>query len=493
MSFIYYTIQHKIPNLNNFEECKIDYDFRKHTRTKYPGACSLEYQQVIQIFIDCMLQWDSKKQEPKGRGILGRVIAFAPAHEEQGRRTLHSHWQVWVEDLSPQIREDLFSPDDERRNKTRAAFYRYVDNVMCATYSKPLSFDHNCMKASNKTSGDFVILNHNQRDPTMCDNMDEDIPPLAARVEDLEDDCDHDENFGISVGDRENDVMCDNNEIVENGGYDITSENDTINAIACDDDIDNEKENVGISVGDRENDTSRMKFLNIISTSPQHTECLEDVNRIRNINSSRKDDIEFDGELVDVAGTISRDNDDPMTDDFLQTHQFSKAISYSQFSKTISPDRNDIIFDTEITLHEIGSHCFIEKELQLFRDARHESLCYNDNGKMIRCNMCQQDFSPVDLVDNTIKKKVVEFGGVRQETPQFVSHHRFLRTNLFTDYLNFIRFKFLLFCSPVNQVAFKQCQKNNLMSQRILTRIISYMKITRHVKKLSIHSGEMKM
>ncbi|MEY3314042.1 MAG: hypothetical protein RLZZ578_1562, partial [Bacteroidota bacterium] len=104
MSFIYYTIQHKIPNLNNFEECKIDYDFRKHTRTKYPGACSLEYQQVIQIFIDCMPQWDSKKQEPKGRGILGRVIAFAPAHEEQGRRTLHSHWQVWVEDLSPQIR-----------------------------------------------------------------------------------------------------------------------------------------------------------------------------------------------------------------------------------------------------------------------------------------------------------------------------------------------------------------------------------------------------
>ena len=61
-----------------------------------------------------MLQWDSKKHEPKGKGILGRVIAFAPAHKEQGRRTLHSHWQVWVEDLSPQIREDLFSPDDER-------------------------------------------------------------------------------------------------------------------------------------------------------------------------------------------------------------------------------------------------------------------------------------------------------------------------------------------------------------------------------------------
>ena len=112
---------------------------------------------------------------------------------------------------------------------------------------------------------------------------------------------------------------------------------------------------------------------------------------------------------------------------------------------------------------------------------------------MIRCNMYRQDFSPVDLVDNTIKKKMVEFGGVRQETPQFVSHHRFLRTNLFTDYLNFIRFKFLLFCSPVNQVAFKQCQKNNLMLQGILIHIISYMIITRFLKKSRIRSGEKKM
>ena len=390
-----------------------------------------------------MLQWDSKKQEPKGRGILGRVIAFAPAHEEQGRRTLHSHWQVWVEDLSPQIREDLFSPDDERRSKTRAAFYRYVDNVMCATYSKPLSFDHNCRKASNKTYDDFVILKDNQRDPTMCDNMDEDIPPLASRVEDLEDDCDKDENFVISVGDRENDVMCDNNEIVENGGYDITSENDTINAIACDDDIDNEKENVGISVGDRENDTSRMKFLNIISTSPQHTECLEDVNRIRNINTSRNDHIHFYGENVVATQTIADGNDDPMIDDFLQD---------PQFSKTMSTDGTDLIMNEEITLHEIGSHCFIEKELQLFRDARHESLCYNDNGKMIRCNMCQQDFSPVDLVDNTIKQKKIEFGGVHQEAHLFVSLPQFLRTNCFTDNLNLIRFQYSISCSPVNLV-----------------------------------------
>ena len=390
-----------------------------------------------------MLQWDSKKQEPKGRGILGRVIAFAPAHEEQGRRTLHSHWQVWVEDLSPQIREDLFSPDDERRNKTRAAFYRYVDNVMCATYSKPLSFDHNCRKASNKTSRDFVILKNNQRDPSMCDNMDEDIPPVESRNEDLEDDYDHKEKFVILVGDRENDAMCEHNEIIGNGGNDEMSANDMMNAIAFDDYIDNENENVGISVGDRENDTSRMKILNIISTSQQHTDCFEEDYSLQNINTSHNDHIHLDGENVIATRSIAVDNDDLITDDFLQDPQFAKIMS---------TDRTNSIMNGEFTLHEIGSHCFIEKELQLFRDARHESLCYNDNGKMIRCNMCQQDFSPVDLVDNTIKKKKIEFGGVHQEAHLFVSLPQFLRTNCFTDNLNLIRFQYSISCSPVNLV-----------------------------------------
>ena len=85
----------------------------------------------------------------------------------------------------------------------------------------------------------------------------------------------------------------------------------------------------------------------------------------------------------------------------------------------MSTDRTDSIMNGEFTLHEIGSHCFIEKELQLFRDARHESLCYNDNGKMIRCNMCQQDFSPVDLVDNTIKKK-------RLNSVEYIRKHIYL-------------------------------------------------------------------
>ena len=80
-----------------------------------------------------MLNWDPKKQQSKGKGIFGRVLAFAPAPKEQGHRTLHSHWQIWVEDLSPQIREDLWNNDSNIRKTTREAFYEYVDEVMTTT------------------------------------------------------------------------------------------------------------------------------------------------------------------------------------------------------------------------------------------------------------------------------------------------------------------------------------------------------------------------
>jgi hypothetical protein len=56
---------------------------------KYPGACSLEFQSVMQILTTCILRWDTKTQSSKGKGILGMVLVFSGADEEQGRKTLH--------------------------------------------------------------------------------------------------------------------------------------------------------------------------------------------------------------------------------------------------------------------------------------------------------------------------------------------------------------------------------------------------------------------
>ena len=67
-----------------------------------------------------------------------------PAHEEQGWKTLHSHWQIWVKELSHQVCGDLWKADLKNREEKCTEFYGYTDKVMTATYSTKLNFSHQC-------------------------------------------------------------------------------------------------------------------------------------------------------------------------------------------------------------------------------------------------------------------------------------------------------------------------------------------------------------
>ena len=57
----------------------------------YPGAYFLELQNIMQIVIETLFNWDTKTKQAKGPGIFGTVVAFAPTYEEQGRKMLHHH------------------------------------------------------------------------------------------------------------------------------------------------------------------------------------------------------------------------------------------------------------------------------------------------------------------------------------------------------------------------------------------------------------------
>jgi hypothetical protein len=67
-------------------DCIADFVLQKDIRLKNPVACSLEFQSVMQIIVECMLHWDIKKKTSKGKGLLGSVLAFFTADEEQGRK-----------------------------------------------------------------------------------------------------------------------------------------------------------------------------------------------------------------------------------------------------------------------------------------------------------------------------------------------------------------------------------------------------------------------
>ena len=77
-------------------------------------------------------------QKSKGPGIFATVIAYSPADEEPGRKTLHRHWQVWVKELDMKLRQNLFLNDAKIKSSSRDKLQKYVDQIMSTTFGPEL-------------------------------------------------------------------------------------------------------------------------------------------------------------------------------------------------------------------------------------------------------------------------------------------------------------------------------------------------------------------
>ena len=101
----------------------------------------------------------SIKKKSKGKGVLGHVKAFVIAHEEQGRYMLHSHIQLFLEELSMPLRKLLFSDDEETAKKARVNVLDHIDEFMDSTYGVELVTD--CPKEGCKNElGSPVKVKH---------------------------------------------------------------------------------------------------------------------------------------------------------------------------------------------------------------------------------------------------------------------------------------------------------------------------------------------
>jgi len=108
----------------------------------------------MDIVIETLFNWDTKNQEAKGPGIFGTVVAFAPADEEQGRKTLHRHIQIWVKEIDRKLRKDLFQEDKDEQEKARTKFQNYIDKIMSTTFGPDLIVPTSCSDAPPQTFRD---------------------------------------------------------------------------------------------------------------------------------------------------------------------------------------------------------------------------------------------------------------------------------------------------------------------------------------------------
>jgi hypothetical protein len=122
-----------------------DFVLRKDARLNNPGARSLEFQCVMQILTEHILKRGTKTKTSKGKQILGTVRAFAGADEEQGRKTLHHHWQIWVEEINQTLRNALIDNDNITRNKAQKTFQQHIDNVVSTSYGPQFCITHKCI------------------------------------------------------------------------------------------------------------------------------------------------------------------------------------------------------------------------------------------------------------------------------------------------------------------------------------------------------------
>ncbi len=137
---------------------------QRDTRVKYPGAYSFEFQSVMQILTKCMLKWDVKTQSSKGKGILGTVVAFTGADEEQGRITLHQHWQICIKELIQTLQDCLFDKDATERYNAQTTFCQHINNITSASYGPDLCITHKCINGDENKQLKIDIANNLFRD-----------------------------------------------------------------------------------------------------------------------------------------------------------------------------------------------------------------------------------------------------------------------------------------------------------------------------------------
>jgi len=83
------------------EELQQRAKLRTELRIQHPGVCAYFYELMQDILLEEVIGWDMKKGQPRSQGgLLGMPQAFTATTEEQGRTTLHTHFQVWVEGFS---------------------------------------------------------------------------------------------------------------------------------------------------------------------------------------------------------------------------------------------------------------------------------------------------------------------------------------------------------------------------------------------------------
>ena len=148
---------------------------RRTLRIRSPGVCAFFFEAMLQIVVAEVIGWDSEKGQSTDKGgLFGKPEAFIIAVEEQGRRTLHGHAQIWIEGMKS-AREDLFGNKEKKRKAEQLLCKKLNEVASCNLMGEHFKRQRRRGRGWTKTLGWFPHLcknNVNDRDlPQVCDDQ----------------------------------------------------------------------------------------------------------------------------------------------------------------------------------------------------------------------------------------------------------------------------------------------------------------------------------
>jgi hypothetical protein len=120
-----------IDDINNLTDSELKERFKKRTelRIAYPGYCCYDFEIILNIIERHVLGWDTKNVcSYDNGGVFGMVDAFVAAVEEQGRKTLHAHYAIYLNEWN-NVLEELFNSNENVRESIEHEISSYFDTI----------------------------------------------------------------------------------------------------------------------------------------------------------------------------------------------------------------------------------------------------------------------------------------------------------------------------------------------------------------------------
>jgi hypothetical protein len=162
------------------EDILADFNIRQQARTDYPGLCAEEYRRIMDAVIKHVFQWDEDARKPSGVGLFGELLAWCLATEEQGRKTLHGHFLLFIKDWSTFLERLQTNPNDSRDIKQMTTYFDNVCSAKMFQDFKPPTgtlgsisvYDHCCTEGGDNVTDGTRKRKHRRVTPTPVSHQD---------------------------------------------------------------------------------------------------------------------------------------------------------------------------------------------------------------------------------------------------------------------------------------------------------------------------------